>query len=424
MIDKLLQFAKKIYQKGLVHILAGSFMTKLVSFFGSIFLVRVLSKEDYGILGYLDNLYGYVFVLAGMGVSNAVLRYVVLGKTPEEKYGFFRYAYRRGILWNILLGIGAVVVFGFYTHPADYRDYVWLLNILLLALPFHYLTDNVLCNERAMFDNQRYATFSFALSTSIILSKIAAGFLGGIHVVVFAQAGVYVVLAVAMMILTKKKHYSAAVPTELSPAQKRTINSYSLQYMITNGLWHIFMLNDTFLLGRFCDPSALADYKVAYTLPGCVSIISSAIGVFVVPYFVRNENDPKWIRSNFKKTYVLSAAIAGCICLGIGVLAKPLIWLLYGEQYMNIVPVMRMLLLSAFFNCGMRYTTANLLSAMGRVRPNMVVSCLGMVLQVGINLFVVPVYGAMGVAMTSCVVYLFMAVTLLVVFYKTYFVDK
>ena len=71
---------KNIIQKGLLHILMGSFLSKVVSFFGSIFLVRILSKEHYGILSYLENIYGYLLTLAGMGVSNAILRYVILGK--------------------------------------------------------------------------------------------------------------------------------------------------------------------------------------------------------------------------------------------------------------------------------------------------------------------------------------------------------
>ena len=87
MLKRILDGIKAIFQKGLVHILAGSFMTKLVSMFGSIFLVRILTKEEYGVLGYLENIYGYVLVLAGMGMANVVLRYVVLGNSPEKKYG-------------------------------------------------------------------------------------------------------------------------------------------------------------------------------------------------------------------------------------------------------------------------------------------------------------------------------------------------
>ena len=61
-----------------------------------------------------------------------------------------------------------------------------------------------------------------------------------------------------------------------------------------------FMLNDTFLLGRFLNnPVLIADYKVAYALPGSVALISNAIGIFVAPYFVKNESDKEWVKINF-----------------------------------------------------------------------------------------------------------------------------
>lgn len=414
----LLELIKKVWKKGLVHVLAGNFMTKLVSFFGSIFLVRVLSKQEYGILGYLENLYGYVLVLAGMGLSNAILRYVVRADDTSEKYAFFRYAYRKGFLWNLLLIALAGVFIIFYPHKEDYKNYTWLINILLLGLPFQYLTDNVLCNERAMFANQRYAVMSFLLSFAIIISKIAFGYFGGIKAVVFSQVLVYALLAILMMLSTKKHYYSNISAVGLSAQTKRQVDGYSLQYMITNGLWTIFMLNDTFILGRFCNPSVIAEYRAAYTLPGSVALISSALGIFVAPYFVRNENNPAWVKRNFIRVYSATAVVVGIVCLGIGVLARPVVWLLYGEEYLNIVGIMRILLLAAFLNCGLRFTTANLLAAMGEVKYNMIVSGIGMAMQIAINLYAAPIYGVISVTITSCVVYAFMAVALLVVFVK------
>ena len=85
---------KAVWEKGLFHILSGSFLTKIVGFFGSIFIVRVLSKQEYGILGYLENMYSYVFIIAGMGLSNAILRVVILGKDINEKYSDFQYTVR------------------------------------------------------------------------------------------------------------------------------------------------------------------------------------------------------------------------------------------------------------------------------------------------------------------------------------------
>lgn len=424
MIQKLWGYMKLGYQKGLIHILTGNFMIKLVAFFGSIFLVRVLSKEDYGILGYLDTFYGYVLVFAGMGLSNAILRYVVLGESREDKYAYYRYANRGSVLWNIALILLAGVIFWLYPHKEEYRNHVWLLYVMLLMLPFQYLTDNVLGNERATFSNQRYAVQSFALSTAIIVGKIAAGFWGDLTGVIFGQAVIYIAAAAVMVVSTKRTHYAGTTPRLLSKEEKKNVNVYSLQYMITNGLWTVFMLNDTFLLGQFCEPSAIADYRVAYAIPGCVSLISSSIGVYIAPYFVKNEKDTQWVRANFKKTYLISALAIGVICLGIGVCAKPVVWLLYGEEYLNVVPIMRVLLVASFCNCGLRYTTANLLAAMGRIKYNMMVSVLGMLLQVSMNLFIIPKYGTMGVSFTSCVVYLMMASVLLVVFIRQYFVRR
>lgn len=413
-----------IFKKGLVHILAGSFMTKLVSMFGSIFLVRLLSKEEYGVLGYLENIYGYVLVLAGMGMANVVLRYVVLGDTPEKKHGYFRYSMKSAWLWNILLITVAGLIFWFYPHKAEYRSYTWLLAVLFLMLPLQNTTDLLLCNERAMFANRRYAAFSLILSVSIIAAKITTGAIAGIHAVVFGQFTTYAIMATVLFFCTRKRYYQGVQATKLERQERTDVNKYAIQYMITNGLWTIFMLNDTFLLGRFCDPTVLADYKVAYTIPGCVNIISSAIGVFLAPYFVRHENDFPWVRRRFKLAYGVSAAAIGLVCLLIAVLAKPIVWLLYGTQYLNIIPVMRLLLLAAFFNCGLRYTTANLLAAMGQIKYNMIVSSIGMALQVGINIFVVPRYGAMGIAVTSCFVYLFMAGFLLIAFIRKYFIRR
>ena len=59
---------------------------------------------------------------------------------------------------------------------------------------------------------------------------------------------------------------------------------------------------------------------------------------------------------------------------------------------------MRVLLLAALINNGFRYSCANILASMGKVKYNMFVSIVGIVLQIVINYQLIPKYGAMGVA--------------------------
>lgn len=78
MKEKLKDRFLRLYKAGMIHIFSGTFLLKVVSFFGTTFLVHILSKEEFGILGYMENIYGYAFILAGMGLSNAILRMLCL----------------------------------------------------------------------------------------------------------------------------------------------------------------------------------------------------------------------------------------------------------------------------------------------------------------------------------------------------------
>ena len=425
MINKLKQYAALLWEKGLAHIFAGSFLTKFIAFFGSILLVRSLSKFDLGVLSYLENKYGYVWIFAGMGLSNAILRFVVLEDELAGKKRFFLYAIKTGLLFNLALVVLASGINLIYPHKSEYQPYAWLLFFLLGSLPFQYFTDSVLSHERAMFENRRYMAFSLLISVSIISGKIIFGKLFGVKGAVFSQAFTYVALGIILYCATSLKHYGKPLFFRVESIEnKKEVNTYSAQYMITNGLWAVFMLNDIFLLGLYCSPEIVAEYRVAYTIPGCVSLISSSIGIFVAPYFVKYEKDLAWVRSNYKKTMLGTAGFVGLVCLMIALLTKPLILLLYGEQYLSVSSVMRLLLVAAFFNCGLRYTTANILAAMGQIRYNLIVSAIGTLLQVGINLLVIPRYASYGVAVTSCFVYLFMALSLFIVFYRRYLSQK
>ncbi|MBR5316755.1 MAG: polysaccharide biosynthesis C-terminal domain-containing protein, partial [Lachnospiraceae bacterium] len=105
-------------------------------------------------------------------------------------------------------------------------------------------------------------------------------------------------------------------------------------------------------------------------------------------------------------------------------LAESLILFIYGSEYSNVVGLMRILLVAAFLNAGLRYPCANILAAMGKVKYNMAVSLMGVVLQIGINVVMIPRFGGVGAAITSCFVYTFMSVVLLGVFVKKYYMCK
>ena len=412
----------KLYNSGALHITIGTFATKFVAFFGSIVVVRLLSKSDYGVMSYVENIYSYAFIFAGLGLSNGLLRYLVLTENGEEKKQYYDYIIKRSMLFDIAIAVIMCLLSIFMKIPDKYASARYLIPVVALLLPFQDLLNEELFTVRSFFKNKLYALLAFVSSILLIGGRIVGAIVDGVSGVLWSRVLINAVFAVLMAVFVTKKLFPKERVKSLEIENRKLVNSYSFQYMITNGLWAIFMLNDTFFLGLLLnDPDSLADYKVAYVLPGNISIFATAIGVFVAPYFTKNENNTDWIKIKFRKVLGLSVLAVGTVAVLIGLLAEVLIKVMYGEQYLNTVGLMRVLLVAAFLNSGIRFTIANILAAMGQVRFNMIVSGCGICLQVVLDMILIPKVGVIGVAISNCVVYLLMSLALFTVFVKKYY---
>lgn len=184
------------------------------------------------------------------------------------------------------------------------------------------------------------------------------------------------------------------------------------------------MLMDIFLLANLLgSPSVVADYKIASAFPVNMAIFSGAIGVFVTPYFVQNEENDKWIVTNYIKTLFGTVAILLPVSIGLIILTKPLIWI-FGTQYYNTIPLMRVITLAYFIENVFRFPIANILAAIGMVRVNMIISICGFVIKLILNIIFIPLYGVYALPINSIIVQILMGIALFVVFNKRYRVLK
>lgn len=413
---------KQLYSSGAIHIIGGTFATKFVAFFGSIFVARILSKDDYGIMGYAETIYSYAFIFAGLGLSYAVLRFLVLAETAEKKKQYFQYILQHGIIRNIIIAGILVVGVNLFPIPANYTRTKALIPILALLLPFQDILNDDLYLLRAFFKNKRFAYLSLVSSVLLILGRIFGALYGGIDGVLWSRVIISAFFSVTFLYLIWKRYFAEIKVTALPKKEAGIVNSYSIQYMITNGLWAVFMLNDAFMIGQLInDPGVLADYKIACVLPGNISIFATAIGIYTGPRFTKNENDKVWIRTEFRKVYMITAGVVGGAAILLALFSNQLILLMYGKQYLNVVPLMRVLLIGAFINSGLRYTTANLLAAMGEIKYNMFVSGIGIVAQLIIDYILIPKMGVMAVAVSNIIVFALMAISIMAIFIKKYY---
>ena len=412
----------RLWKNGYFFILVGQFLTKFVAFFGSVFVVRLLTKDEYGYLSIYENTYSYLSIVAGFGLSNAIIRYVILGTNRQEQYDYYHYAVKNGFLINILIVALSLLFFLFRYSGELLIEYRVLFFVLALGLPFQDLYTGNCYNERAMFSPRRFAVISFLGSCLLILGRVIGAKWYNVYGVAVSQLIIYLALSFFTLLIEKRTYYKGLSYNGLLADEQKTVCIYSFQYMITNSFWAMIMLNSVFLLQQYhISAEQIADYRVACVFPSNIGILSTCLGLVVGPNFTKHEEDLDWIRQYLTKILFGSALMVGILAVILVLFAFPIIQVFYGDIYINTVDLMRWLTIGAFINAGIRYPLANALAAMGKIKYNLISSAVGIVLQILFNVLLIPIYGVYGTAVASILIYSAMSFMLLIVCYLLYF---
>ena len=308
-----------------------------------------------------------------------------------------------------------------YPHPSQYTGASILLIFLCIGLPFQDLTSTSLTIERTKMENKRYMYFSVMAAAISVILRIVGAYFGGIKGTVILKVIAEVLTCVVIIYYIYNKYIKGMDVKNISNQLKKEIMVYSVNNMVANGIWTLFMITEFYLISRILnDPVALADYKVACVFPSNMAIITSSIAVFVTPYFVEHEDDLTWIRHNYFKVLKATNILLGFFAIILFVFAPQIIVFLYGEKYLNIVSIMRILIIAHFINAGIKTLHISLLAAMGHAKENMLISIVGFILQVFLISIILPKYGILGLAINNVFVYFAMAVIIVVVFFKKY----
>ena len=161
------------------------------------------------------------------------------------------------------------------------------------------------------------------------------------------------------------------------------------------------------------DTEVLADYKVASTVPMALAFVPKNLATFYYPKLVQAFSDGKKRGfSELKQMGKLSAMINGGIFVGLILFAPLIVWILYGDRYMNVVPIFRILSINYLMDAA-RNITGNTIAVLRKVKINLAFSVLSGVLKIGLNVWLITSRGSVGAALAT------LAVTICIVVLNT-----
>lgn len=190
---------------------------------------------------------------------------------------------------------------------------------------------------------------------------------------------------------------------------------YSLKsYIITILAMLVLRLNVIFLK-IYSGDAEVGYYSVALQICDALLIIPTTFVALLFPKLLKSKN-LNWLKT--KESLLIMSIVTLLLCLLVGVLAKPFIYLLFGHEYLPSVYVLYCLLPNVFFY-SLLSVISQYLGSIGIPKVQILNWVLGLLMLAALNFYVMP-KSAMGVSWSLSIThaFLFFLMMLLACFYQ------
>lgn len=395
-----LSMLKTLWDKGFYHIFGSAFINKIIQFCASILLVRILSKELYGVWTYAENILQIFLLLQGLGCAVGLLQYSSATNKPEEKFKYLKFSLIVGICSNFMVALGILIftIFGSLAIHGSKQILFYLCLFPLVSVIF----DIIQIYFRSAFENKKFAFLTTVNSATFLLFSTLGAYFWGI-IGVAAGRYIAVIMSVILGLYYLKPYFKDIISAPaLLHSEKKEFMSYSLLSMLSSIFSSLLFLLDVFFIGLIMKDSLLvASYKIATIIPFAMNFLPMTIIIYMYPYLVQAAQDKRKIKEKVRMLVKYLALINASITIICILFANLIIRIIFGTKFIDAVPYFRILMLSYFVIGTFRSPFGNTISALKKVKFNLIVVSITGVLNVVMDYFLIKRYGMYGAAYTS-----------------------
>ena len=326
--------------KGLFWGAMNSGSTQVLNILFGIFLARLLSPSDYGVIGVLT-----IFtVIAGNLQSSGFTQALVNLKHPTDR------DYNSVFWFNVIVSFALYVVL-FFSAPLIAAFFhqpclVWLSRFVFLAvfISSFGIVQNAYMTKNMM--NKEIAIVSFvALISSCVIGLVLA-LLGFAYWSLAWQQVVYIA------VLNFGRYYYTgwrpSLDMDFGPVRK--MFGFSVKLLVTNIINTLSNQLLTFIFGRFYAISEVGNYSQASNWnTKANSFITNTIGQIAQPILASVKNDKSKELLVFRKMLRFTSFLSFPLMFGLTLVSREFILVTIHEKWIESVPLLQVLCVSGAF---------------------------------------------------------------------------
>ncbi|MBT9315660.1 oligosaccharide flippase family protein [Leptothoe spongobia] len=255
-----------------------------------------------------------------------------------------------------------------------------------------------------------------AIALVLSLALVAIG-LGNVTAMMAAYlVGALVALAASYLMLYHQLYRTASIDSEIQSYGQRIIR-YALKSHLGIALAFFNYRVDVYLLNLLGDTAGTGLYVIATQMVEKLWLLSAAVGVVMLPLLSQLASEEEKRRKLTPLMYIFVLSLTGLAGIATGILAVPIISMLFGADYADSALVMQLLLPGVVAWSGAR-VLAHDIAARGKPELNIYMNLGVLLINVIGNILLIPKYGMSGAAVATTVAYILFSVQMTFVYTK------
>lgn len=367
----------------------------------SVVAARFLGPDGMGRQSFIAFVALSTATLFTSGLSISLMRYIgeELGADrPGTALDLVGWAWR---LMAVAAVLGAGFLLAIAATGADPTG-AWVLAGVGAAFGIlHAVPSAVLIGAQRWRDATIVGLITGTVSVPATVAVLATG--GGITGVFAVEAVVAAGNLAFTSLLARRAQRELPAEPQADPAVRRRVARYAAWSTLSVVLTLIvFRRSEFFFLDRWSSDSEIALYSIAFAAINALVLLFEASAATILPAFatLKGAGASDRIRSGYRRSLRLILMVALPITAGVLAVGPEVVRLVYGDEYSDTEPVLRLMTV-VLPVVPLMYVGNALLVGLGYLWPMLVAGAVAAAVNVGLQVLLIPPFDAVGAALAN-----------------------